>query len=580
MSTEHLPVSYPGRRRVVLAIFASAIAALTWRAVDLQLTHKEFLQHRGDARHLRVVTIPAHRGMITDRNGEPLAISTPVSSVWAAPKKLLRSRSQWPALAKVLNTTVEHLRTIIEPRLQRDFVYLQRHVRPELAEKVAALGIDGVGMLNEYRRYYPTAEVTAHLVGFTNVDDQGQEGIELAFDSVLKGTTGAKRVVKDRLGRIVENVESIRSAVPGSDLALSIDKRVQYVAYRELKAAVAAHQARSGSIVVVDTHTGEILALANQPSFNPNNREGLKGEFYRNRAVTDAFEPGSTIKPFTIAAALESGAFDVDSKVDTNPGYYSIGQYTIRDLTNYGLIDLTTVIQKSSNVGASKIALSLDSRVLWEALSLVGFGTRSTIGFPGETSGRLADYRNWREIEHATMAFGYGVSVTSLQLARAYSILANAGVAIPLSVVPVIDRPGGHRVFSRETSLAVRKMLEAVVTGGTGTRAQIPGYRVAGKTGTVRKSTTDGYSEDRHTALFAGMVPASRPRLVAVVVIDEPQGEDYFGGRVSAPVFARVMADTLRLLDIAPDDFKETYHQTLALHAASAPARQRAILAQ
>jgi cell division protein FtsI (penicillin-binding protein 3) len=570
-------MQYSGRRRVVLIGLGCVVAALLWRAVDLQLTHKEFLQDHGDARHLRLVTMPAHRGMITDRNGEPLAISTPVNSVWATPGKLIEEKQNWASLAEILGTTEAHLKTIIEPRLERNFVYLKRQVSPQLAERVASLGLNGVGLVKEYRRYYPTSEVTAHVVGFTNVDDEGQEGIELALDPMLKGVSGAKRVVKDRLGRIVENVESIRAPTAGEDVVLSIDKRVQYVAYRELKAAVFANRARAGSIVVVDARTGEILALANQPSFNPNNRGDLKGEYYRNRAVTDVFEPGSTIKPFTIAAALETGAFDPHSQVDTRPGFFSVGHHTIRDLHDYGLIDVAGVIEKSSNVGASKIALSLDSRLLWEALSLVGFGVRSDVGFAGETSGQLNDYRNWREIEHATIAYGYGLSVSSLQLARAYCVLANDGVAVPVTIQRVSEAPLGQRIFSAQTVSAVRDMLEAAVERGTGRLAAVPGYRVAGKTGTVHKTTTEGYSEDRYIALFAGMVPASQPRLVAVVVIDEPQGGEHFGGRVAAPVFAQVMTDALRLLNVPPDDMADRYARTVALHTPSSEAKSLSV---
>jgi len=554
----------PLRRRVLVTLFAIAGAALAWRAVDLQLTNKDFLKDHGDARALRVVEIPAHRGVVTDRRDEPLAISTPVNSVWAAPRRLLQQRSAWPRLAALLGTNAEHLRAIVEPRAEREFVYLKRHVAPELAGQIAALGIDGVGLMREQRRYYPAGEVTAHVLGFTNVDDIGQEGVELAFDRHLSGRDGAKRVIKDRLGRVVEDVESIRAPAPGVPLALSLDKRVQYVAYRELKAAVLANHARSGSIVVLDSRTGEVLALANQPSFNPNNRSGLKGEHYRNRAVTDPFEPGSTVKPMTVAAALDAGTVTPHTAVDTAPGRFAIGRHMIRDVHDYGRLDVAGVVIKSSNVGASKIALALDPKVLWQAFTAVGFGSLTGLGLPGESSGRLNDHHDWREIEHATMAFGYGLSATAVQLAQAYSVFANDGWLVPLTLLRRDTVPAGQRVFSAPTARAVRAMLEAVVAGGTGGEAGVAGYRVAGKTGTVHKLAAEGYARDRYVSLFAGFAPASRARLVAVVVIDEPGGAEYYGGRVAAPVFSRVMREALRLLNVAPDDLPEPASPVLA----------------
>ena len=565
MSEQQSPDAFPLRRRFVLALLVSSSALLIWRAIDLQLNEHEFLKDRGDARHIRVVAMAANRGTITDRHGEPLAISTPVNSVWAVPRQLWQAQDRWQELAKLLSTNAEHLRTLIEPRIDREFVYLKRHVEPSLAKQVMALGIDGVALLQENRRYYPTAEVAAHVVGFTNVDDTGQEGVELALENLLSGRPGAKRVLKDRLGRIVENVESIRAPHPGTDVALSIDKRVQFLAYRELKSAVHAHRAKSGSIVVLDVQSGEILAMANQPSFNPNNRSGLKGEYYRNRAVTDVFEPGSTIKPFTIAAALESGEFRPQSLIDTRPGFFAVGRHAVRDMKNYGVIDLSSVIVKSSNVGASKVALSMDPIVLWEFFHRVGFGASTFSGFPGESSGRLTDHQNWRDIEHATMAFGYGLSATSLQLAHAYGVLANDGVAVPTSILRVQHPPNGQRLFSARTALQIKSMLTEVVRSGTGRMAAVSGYHIAGKTGTVHKPANDGYAEDRYVSLFAGMAPATRPKLVAVIVIDEPQGVDYFGGRVAAPIFARVMRDALRLLNIPPDALEPTM-EMVALH--------------
>lgn len=565
MTEQNTVTRYPARRWLLMGLFALGMGALLWRAADLQLMRNVFLQDHGDARSLRVVEIPAHRGMVTDRYGEPLAVSTPVHAVWATPRQLLAGEGRLPELAKLLNMDVRELKTLLEDRVGREFVYLRRHLDPGLAQRVAALGLPGVSLGREYRRYYPASEVTAHILGFTNVDDIGQEGIELAFDKWLRGTPGAKRVLKDRLGRIVENVESIRPSSPGQDLVLSIDRRVQYLAYRELKAAVQRNAARGGSIVMLDAKSGEVLAMVSQPSYNPNNRGGLKRDYFRNRAVTDVFEPGSAIKPFTIASAIETGKYTPATVVDTRPGYISVGGHTIRDLQNYGVIDVATVIKKSSNVGASKIALSLDPKGLWVMLTNVGFGQITDSGFPGEASGHLDDYRSWPEVEHATLAFGYGLSVTALQLAQAYTVLAADGLLYAVTLQKLQDKPQGQRVMKESTAAAVRSMLEAVVhEGGTGQLAQITGYRVAGKTGTVHKSIAGGYAEDRYVSVFAGMAPATRPRLVMVVVIDEPRGHQHFGGQVAAPVFSKVMGGAMRLMNIAPDDTTGLKRQRLA----------------
>ena len=548
-------ITYTGRRRFALALVFAVSGLMMWRAVDLQLTDHEILKDRGDATHLRVVEIQANRGMITDRLGQPLAITTPISSVWAVPKQLWRQQSRWSDLANVLGTNTDHLRTLIEPRINREFIYLKRHVTPKVAAQAIALNVKGVALMQESRRYYPTGEVAAHIVGFTNVDDAGQEGIELALDDRLKGRSGAKRVIKDRLGRIIENVESINPARAGGAVRLTIDKRIQYSAYRELKSAVRLHRAKAGSIVILDVKTGEILAMVNQPSFNPNNRNGLKGEYYRNRAVTDVFEPGSTIKPFTIATALESGSFLPSSEVDTRPGIFEVGIDKVRDINNYGVINLVNVVVKSSNVGASKVALSMDPEFLWRVLDNVGFGISTFGGLPGESAGRLPDHRNWRQIEHATIAFGYGLSVTALQLARAYAVLGNDGIALPTRIVHSNMAFTGERVFSKETVRQVRQMLTMVVRTGSCRRAAVPGYSVAGKTGTVHKATAGGYAEDRYVSLFAGVAPADEPQVAAVVTIDEPQRGEHFGGRVAAPIFGSVMSDTLRLLNVPPDEF-------------------------
>ncbi len=550
---------YAGRLRFVLGVLGLATALLLWRVVDLHVFNRDFLQHQGDARALRVVEVPAHRGMITDRHGEPLAISTPVESVWANPRELAAARDKWKALARVLELDLRGLEQLLAKRQEREFVYLRRHITPELAQKVMALEIPGVALQREYRRYYPAGEVFAHVVGFTNIDDAGQEGIELLHNAWLKGTPGSKRVIKDRLGRIVENVESISEPRPGQDLRLALDRRIQYLAYRELKATVSRNQARAGSAVVLDVTTGEVLAMVNQPAYNPNNRGDLNSERLRNRTVTDVFEPGSTIKPFTVAAALESGKFRPDTPIDTGSGFLRVNsRLTVRDVHNYGRIDVRRVIQKSSNVGAATIALAIKPQQLWDLFNRVGLGTMTSSAFPGEATGLLTDFTRWRETERATLSYGYGLSVTALQLAQAYAALAADGRMHAATLLPADGHvQDGSQVMRPEIAQQVRAMLElAVGKDGTGSRAAVPGYRVGGKTGTARKVTAGGYSDSRYLALFAGFAPADAPRLAMVVVIDEPQGTEYYGGQVAAPVFGRVMSGALRLLDIAPDDLE------------------------
>jgi len=540
----------------MLTVLIVAAAALVWRALDLQLHQKTFLQNQGDARHLRVVPLPSHRGSVVDRNGDPLAVSTPVDSVWVNPKELAASRDTWPALTAALEWDDDRLHRTIAGRIQREFVYLQRHARPALAARVTELKVPGVYLQREYRRYYPAGEVVGHVVGFTDVDDHGQEGLELAYDEWLSGEDGSKRVLRDRYGRVVEDIESIRTPQHGHDLQVTVDRRIQYLAYRALKAAVQHHGAKSGSVVVLDPSTGDVLAMVNQPAYNPNNRADRESQSYRNRAVTDVFEPGSTIKPFIVAAALESGRFRPDSPVDTTPGLLRVRNHTVHDLRNYGRIDVATVIKKSSNVGASKLALALAPQEVWALLNRAGFGTATGVGYPGESDGILTDFDRWSDVHRATLAYGYGLSVTPLQLARAYAAIANGGVLPPVTLN--IDAPVERtetRVMSKETARRVRNMLESVVApGGTGLRASVPGYRVAGKTGTVRKAAQGGYAEDRYTAVFAGLAPASSPRLVVVVTVDEPAGTEYYGGQVAAPVFAEVVGGALRLLGISPDD--------------------------
>ncbi|MGD8429259.1 MAG: penicillin-binding transpeptidase domain-containing protein [Ectothiorhodospiraceae bacterium] len=528
--------------------------ALVCRAVDLEVLKRDFLQGQGDARHLRVAQIPAHRGMITDRNGEPLAISSPVDSVWADPGELLQARDRIPALAKRLGLRSAALVQTLQRHKDRQFLYLRRHIPPDRAHAVMSLELPGVGLRREYRRFYPAGEVTSHVLGFTNIDDHGQEGLELAFDDWLEGEPGAKRVVRDRLGREVETVEQIRKPRPGKNLTLAMDRRLQYLAYRELKTAVRRHHAKSGSLVLLDARTGEVLAMVNQPAFNPNNRSEIRGSRYRNRAVTDVYEPGSTMKPFTVSAALESGKFRPQTKIDTSPGVIRVGHSRVRDERDYGVIDLPTLIRKSSNVGASKIALTLDPDAIWGLMSRVGFGQGTGSAFPGEVTGHLSAMPPRSDIERATLAFGYGISVTPLQLARAYTVIASGGVLRPVSFIKRDDAPKGRRILDAPTVREVRHMMEGVVSDtGTAPKAKVPGYRVAGKTGTVKKSVAGGYSDHRYLSLFAGMAPASNPRFVCVVLVDEPQGDEYYGGLVAAPVFREVMAGALRLWNVPPD---------------------------
>ncbi|MGI9304207.1 MAG: peptidoglycan D,D-transpeptidase FtsI family protein [Gammaproteobacteria bacterium] len=548
------------RRWFVLSLFTLSALGLTGRAAFLQVVQSDFLQEEGTARQQRVMSVPAYRGMITDRNGEPLAISTPMDSVWANPGELPATRDNLTRIARAVQVDADWLRQRLAKRAEREFVYLRRHVTPAQANKVMALGVPGINLLREYRRYYPLGEAAGHAVGLTNIDDRGQEGLELAYDDWLAGVPGAKRVIKDRLGRTVEDVELIRPPRPGKNLVLSLDRRIQYLAYRELKKAVKDHNARAGSIVALDPHSGEVIAMVNQPLFNPNNRRKLRGGSFRNRAVTDVFEPGSTIKPLAIAAALETGRFRPDTPVDTSPGYVMVRGHTIKDVRNYGLIDVATVVSKSSNVGASKLALDLPPENIWRVYKGAGLGTISGSGFPGEAAGLLADHARWRELDRATLAFGYSLSVTPLQLAQAYAVLAADGMKPALTHLHT-GRPGKPtRVISADTARQVRAMLErAVGTEGTGQLAAFENYRVAGKTGTVHKSTVGGYAEDRYISLFAGMAPVSNPRLVVVVMIDEPRGERYFGGQIAAPVFARVMAGAMRILNVPPDGLRPVH---------------------
>ncbi|MCG7981256.1 MAG: penicillin-binding protein 2 [Candidatus Thiodiazotropha lotti] len=544
--------SYRARRFTVLAVLALAYVSLIWQSVDRQVFETAFLQEQGERRYLRTMKVSASRGMITDRNGEPLSISTPVKSVVANPRVVKSDNQTIGALASILDLNPDRLRRQLSS--DRSFVYLKRRINPDQAEKVAALEIKGLDLLSEYRRFYPSGEVMSHIVGFTNIDDQGQEGMELAYDQWLSGTPGAKRVIKDGSGRVVNQVENIQSPAPGKDLTLSIDRRLQFLAYRELKAAVAKHRARSGSVVILDAQNGEILAMVNSPAYNPNDLQDRRSSKLRNRSVTDVFEPGSTIKPFAVAAAMEQGKFRPTTPIDVSPGYMKVGRYLVRDHRNYGMIDVATVLRKSSNVGASKIALSMPPETLWQLYTKLGFGSSPESLFPGESSGRLPHFSDWSSFEQATLSFGYGLSVTPLQLARAYSVLANDGERLPVSLLKQDQQPVGERVLRQSTARSVVAMLESVVSrDGSAPLAAVPGYRVAGKTGTAKKSVAGGYAEDKYLSLFVGMAPATRPRLVMAVFIDEPGGEEYYGGAVAGPVFSKVMSGALRLMNIPPD---------------------------
>ena len=541
------------RSRALLIILLGAFVVLLGRAFYLQGLNKTFLQQKGESRYSRVVELSATRGMIMDRNREPLAISTPVESVSVTPSEVEITPEQTQRLATLLELDSRELsRRIAEA--DGKFAYLKRHLPPEQAARVISLDIPGVFLRREYRRYYPGSEYTAHLIGVTNIDHKGQEALELAFDEHLAGKPGSRRVIIDRRGHIVEDVESIRTPQQGRDLVLSIDTRIQYLAYRELKNAVVANRAKAGGIVVLDARTGEVLAMANLPSYNPNNREKPEPARMRNRAVTDLFEPGSTLKPFTAAAAIESGLYTPDTVIQTAPGSMTIGGRTIHDAHSEGALTVAQVIQKSSNVGAAKMALALPSQKLWNMFNAVGFGAQPRSGFPGESAGKLRAYKTWRPIQQATMAYGHGISLSLLQLARAYMLFTGNGEIRPVTLIKTDAPPEGAQVISAETALQLRNMLEMVVRpGGTAPRAQVAGYRVAGKTGTAHKLDGATYAANKYVSSFVGFAPASAPQLIVAVMIDEPGAGQYYGGAIAAPVFSSVMAGALRLLGTKPD---------------------------
>lgn len=546
-------VEFAARWRFLLLILMSAMVMLVMRAAYLQVINNRFLQKQGDLRHVGVMPVPAHRGRMVDRNGELLAISSPVKSVWVNPKEFAASPQEIAVLANRLGMPPHEIRKRVADE-HRGFSYLKRRMSPEIADQALALGIPGIYADREYRRYYPVGEVTSHIVGFTNIDDHGQEGMELAYDNILKGVSGARRIMRDGKRRIIEDVASVSLPVPGKDLTLTIDQRMQYLAYRELKKAVISHHAKSGSLVLLDAKNGDVLAMVNQPSFNPNAQFSNNSGVTRNRAITDVFEPGSTIKPFGVACAMELGQIRPETVIDTSPGQMHVGTNVVKDVHNYGVLDVSRILQKSSNVGMTKIALNLPSRKFWAFYNNLGFGQALETGFPGEAHGRLPDYQSLRAFSMATLSFGYGLSSSTLQLARAYLTLANEGVMPMVGLLKREKLPEMHRIMSAATANSVRSMLESVVSReGTALKASVPGFRVAGKTGTVKKTGARGYEESVYMSLFAGMAPASDPRLVMVVMIDEPSAGEYYGGAVAAPVFSSVMEGALRMMNVAPD---------------------------
>lgn len=543
---------------LVTLLLVTALMALVWHLAGLQVLSTNdrgyaFLQDQGQSRTLRTEAIPAYRGVITDRNGEPLAVSTQVTSIWANPKVLLRHPERWGDLSRALSWERAELESRLTRFANREFMYLQRHLPPEAADAVLALDIAGVYGQTEYRRYYPAGEVAAHLVGMTDIDDRGQEGLELAYDAWLAGESGAKHVLKDLRGRTVKELDLIKAARSGQGLTLSIDLRLQYLAFRELKTAVENSGAKAGSIVILDVETGEVLAMSNYPSYNPNDRATPRGAGLRNRAITDNYEPGSTVKPLAVMAALETGRFKSHDMINTSPGYIQVGTKTLKDPINYGTLDLSMVIAKSSQVGMTKLALELEPEVIRNMYARVGIGQALGTGFPGEASGLLPAHRRWRPIQRATLSFGYGMNVSVLQMAQAYSVIASGGVKRPVSLLRVDQAPEGERVVSESLTQEVTNMLMRVASSeGTASRARAISYTVAGKTGTARKVGPQGYDEKRYIASFAGMAPAESPRVVAVVTIDEPRVEVYSGGLAAAPVFSRVAEGALRMLHVPP----------------------------
>jgi cell division protein FtsI (penicillin-binding protein 3) len=554
---------FPWRFRLMVALLGVMVAAICWRIIDLQVVDRDFLKGQGDARSLRHIPIPAHRGLITDRNGEPLAVSTPVTTLWANAKEMQTAKEKWPALAAALGQDPKALTERLEAQANKEFIYLVRGLTPEQGQSVLDLKVPGVYGIEEFRRFYPAGEVTAHMVGFTDIDDHGREGVELAYDEWLAGVPGKRQVIKDRRGRLIKDVQVTKNAKAGKPLALSIDLRLQYLANRELRNAIIENGAKAGSLVSRDVKTGEILAMVNQPTYNPNNRRNLQPAMMRNRAMIDVFEPGSTMKAISMAAAIETGRWKPSDTVEVYPGSLQIGKYTIKDVSKSEgpVLDLTGILINSSNVGMSKVAFDIGGETIFRLAQKVGLGQDTGLGFPGERVGNLPNYRDWRKAETATLSYGYGISVTAIQLVHAFSALANNGRLAPLTLIKTDKPPQTTQVLPEAVAKTMQGMLTQVIEAPRGVfRAQVPAYHVAGKSGTARKTSvgTKGYAENSYRSLFAGFGPMSDPRYAIVVVIDEPSKAGYFGGLVSAPVFSRVMSGTLRLMNVTPDNLPAT----------------------
>ncbi|MBC3962052.1 MULTISPECIES: peptidoglycan D,D-transpeptidase FtsI family protein [Pseudomonas] len=568
---------YPWRFRLMLGLLALMVGAIAWRIIDLQVVDRDFLIGQGDARSLRHIPIPAHRGLITDRNGEPLAVSTPVTTLWANAKELQVAKDRWPALAAALGQDPKALAERLEAQANKEFIYLVRGLTPEQGQQVLDLKVPGVYGIEEFRRFYPAGETTAHMVGFTDIDDHGREGVELAYDEWLAGVPGKRQVIKDRRGRLIKDVQVTKNAKAGKPLALSIDLRLQYLANRELRNAIIENGAKAGSLVIMDVKTGEILAMVNQPTYNPNNRRNLQPAMMRNRAMIDVFEPGSTMKAISMSAALETGRWKPSDKVEVYPGTLQLGKYTIRDVsrTEGPVLDLTGILINSSNVGMSKVAFDIGGETIYHLAQKIGLGQPTGLDFPGERVGNLPNYRDWKKAETATLSYGYGLSVTAIQLAHAFSVLANNGRMVPLSLIHVDEAPKATQVIPENVAKTMQGMLQQVIEAPRGVfRAQVPAYHVAGKSGTARKTSvgTKGYAENSYRSLFAGFGPMSDPRYAIVVVIDEPSKAGYFGGLVSAPVFSKVMSGTLRLMNITPDNLPPTQQANAGPPAAAVKA--------
>ncbi|PAU58754.1 cell division protein [Pseudomonas sp. PICF141] len=554
---------FPWRFRLVVGLLGIMVAAIAWRIIDLQVVDRAFLKGQGDARSVRHIPIPAHRGLITDRNGEPLAVSTPVTTLWANAKEMQTAKEKWPALAAALGQDPKALAERLEAQANKEFIYLVRGLTPEQGQAVLDLKVPGVYGIEEFRRFYPAGEVTAHMVGFTDIDDHGREGVELAYDEWLAGVPGKRQVIKDRRGRLIKDVQVTKNAKAGKPLALSIDLRLQYLANRELRNAIIENGAKAGSLVIMDVKSGEILAMVNQPTYNPNNRRNLQPSMMRNRAMIDVFEPGSTMKAISMSAAIETGRWKPTDTVEVYPGSLQIGKYTIKDVSKSEgpVLDLTGILINSSNVGMSKIAFDIGGETIFRLAQKVGLGQDTGLGFPGERVGNLPNYREWRKAETATLSYGYGISVTAIQLVHAFSALANNGRLAPLTLIKTDKAPQTTQVLPEAVAKTMQTMLQQVIEAPRGVfRAQVPAYHVGGKSGTARKTSvgTKGYAENSYRSLFAGFGPMSDPRYAIVVVIDEPTKAGYFGGLVSAPVFSKVMSGTLRLMNITPDNLPAT----------------------